>query len=328
MKFVRSTENFADQLAPPGHNGIPEEVRGYIAAQHYPRAWRWRHNALSATCLLLMFAFPTLLGVLLFRLTAVLQARRTELGYFSAENHGYGLVIMLFGVLLASMGAMLVSPHLFGERFAEYAVVRNIALRVTPGGQAALEAAGDNGALAVGFASWLYRRVQARVSGADPRRFLLAHRTVVARWWFVAAAVLIALGLALSWVDFAAYSLATDRGVELHSVHGESLIPWSALQRVRVGCYPPLYVLEFNDGQTVDALFHPTARAVERLLPLDTSLRARGVPVEWRVYTGGTNAGKLAWQPGCFERLSTWLGVDLGTVKRVFTPNGEEPSSR
>jgi hypothetical protein len=320
---MEESENFTHRLAAARSLGIPESVRDYIAAQTYPRAWRWRYTALQVANFVLMIAVPVATGVGLFRLIKAIEASRTELGYFSAENHGWGALVILFGLFFAWAGVPFAS--LLGERFAEYVAVRGITSRLVRTDAAAFD---DNANLSIALAKWLCRRAAARTGTSDPSRFLREQPRMITRWFAWAGAVLLALGLVAWWIDLGAYAVGTDHGVERHSAFDDSVLPWSGLQRVKVGCAElssgrpfTIYELVFADGQTVSAMLHPTARAVERLAPLDASLRARGIPVEWRLFPGGPNAGRPTWTPGCFGQVGSAIGVDGDALARILSPN-------
>jgi hypothetical protein len=167
------------------------------------------------------------------------------------------------------------------------------------------------------------------VRDTRPQEFLDEQLRTMSRWFMWPACVLVLLGLVTLPVDFGAYAAGTREGVVRHSAFGDSLLPWDALERVETGCaeFPSgsprrftLYELVFSSGARVTALFHPTARAVDRLAELDAIFRARGLPFRRAVFRGGANVGKPVWTEGCPQALASAIGADAGRVHKLFEP--------
>jgi len=303
-------------------HGVPDAVRDHVVAQSYPRSWRVRYVAYQATSIVLILSVPTGVGIALFQTIAWLEAKRTEGGYFSAENHGWSVVILGFGLLFATAWVASAAPAVAGERVTGYVAVR----AMTSEWQSA-SAAGQLGAA---LSRWLYRRASRRTATAAPAAFLRELQRAQSRAFMWPALLFMVLGLFAVVVDFQAYAVGTRSGVDRHSLFGASSLPWSSLQSVHFGCAErtkggkpfTLYELQFEGGEKITALLHPTRSAIERLAELDPILRARGVPIDVAVYTGGRYAGQQIWTDGCLDALAVATGTEPHLLERIFRPSG------
>jgi hypothetical protein len=327
---MEPTECFANDQDLAALN-VPDNVREYIAAQTYPRAWRTSYTGLRVLVVALVFAVPGACAVALFRACAWLETRRAELGYFSAENHGWSFLILLFGLLLAAVWAPLAWPGLRKSRFAEYVGVRALFEKARSARKGTSVGIYDKGLL-VAILPELIRayieRRRSRGAATDPASYLRYQSRASTSLFVWPAVVFIAAGAIALPLDLGAYDVGTRTGLERHSALGDSLIQWSALTRVQFACADErqaspftLYELSFTGGATTSALLHPTAEAVARLSEFDSTIRASGVPVEVARYRGGTNVGKPVWTAGCPERVAAKTGADVARLKRLFSPS-------
>lgn len=291
--------------------GIPEHIASVLRQRQYPSEWARYWNRIIALSLVVVILGCALPGALLFVAIPVEDARAAR-GIFYDGDVGLGVIVLMIGSILCSAWVASYLDRLFPVEVREYLTVRGFEMGLRSGGLGAL------------VTCWLYRRAARDITTTEPTAFLREQAATMRRWMAIGAVVLTLGGAALVTVEFSAYDLGTEHGIERHSISGVEHVPYDAVEAVEVGCVSAgrntrgIYDLVLRDGDRIPALSGRwcCGDRLQRLARLDADLRQRGV----RVRAATDDEGRPQLDTACEEHIADRAAVPVDVVHRLLNP--------